>query len=105
MSPSTVDMAIGQNTSIDGAFDGPIFNNKDVKAVHEEFAMSNGRQHSYRTLTCVNSEVVHPMSGPTKLRRMLLESNELIICPGVYDGLSARTAIEVGFNAMYMVRT
>ncbi|KAI1085895.1 oxaloacetate Acetylhydrolase [Whalleya microplaca] len=46
-----------------------------------------------------NSE---PMSGAKKLRKMLFDTNELIICPGVYDGLSARTAIELGFDAMYM---
>ena len=55
-------------------------------------------------LTRVASAVKEPMSGAKKLRKMLLETNELIVCPGVYDGLSARTAIELGFNAMYMVR-
>ncbi|KAI2635259.1 putative carboxyphosphonoenolpyruvate phosphonomutase [Xylaria nigripes] len=54
------------------------------------------------TLNDVNSSISEPMSGAKKLRRMLLETEELIICPGVYDGLSARTAIEVGFHAMYM---
>lgn len=44
-----------------------------------------------------------PASGATKLRKMLFETEELIVCPGVYDGLSARTAIELGFSAMYMV--
>lgn len=44
-----------------------------------------------------------PISGATKLRKMIFETNELIVCPGVYDGLSARTAIETGFSAMYMV--
>lgn len=39
----------------------------------------------------------------SKLRRMLKETDELIVCPGVYDGLSARVAIELGFKAMYMV--
>ncbi|KAK6835083.1 Isocitrate lyase/phosphorylmutase [Apiospora arundinis] len=43
-----------------------------------------------------------PNTGATVLRKMLLDTNELIICPGVYDGLSARTAIEVGFDALYM---
>ncbi|EOD46534.1 putative oxaloacetate acetylhydrolase protein [Neofusicoccum parvum UCRNP2] len=33
---------------------------------------------------------------------MLEETDELIVCPGVYDGISARAAQEVGFNAMYM---
>ncbi|KAH7049444.1 oxaloacetate Acetylhydrolase [Macrophomina phaseolina] len=43
-----------------------------------------------------------PPSGSTKLRQMLEETDELIVCPGVYDGISARAAQEVGFNAMYM---
>ncbi|KAK6857713.1 hypothetical protein PG995_005412 [Apiospora arundinis] len=43
-----------------------------------------------------------PTSGATKLRKMIFETKGLIVCPGVYDGLSARTAIEVGFDAMYM---
>lgn len=47
---------------------------------------------------------VHMLTGATKLRRQLRESNELIVCPGVYDGLSARIAINLGFKAMYMVR-
>ncbi|KAI5917109.1 putative carboxyphosphonoenolpyruvate phosphonomutase [Camillea tinctor] len=53
-------------------------------------------------LNYVSSSVQEPMSGAKKLRRMLLDTDELIVCPGVYDGLSARTAMELGFNAMYM---
>lgn len=45
----------------------------------------------------------HQMSGAAKLRHMLQESNDLIVCPGVYDGLSARIALNLGFEAMYMV--
>lgn len=44
-----------------------------------------------------------PASGATKLRKMIFETKELIVCPGVFDGLSARTALEVGFDALYMV--
>jgi hypothetical protein len=55
-------------------------------------------------LTYVASSTNEPMSGAKKLRKMLFGTSELIVCPGVYDGLSARTAIELGFNAMYMVR-
>lgn len=42
-------------------------------------------------------------SSTSKLRRLLKDTNDLIVCPGVYDGLSARVAIELGFKAMYMV--
>lgn len=40
----------------------------------------------------------------TRLQRYLKETDELIVCPGVYDGFSARIAISVGYKAMYMVR-
>ncbi|KAI1493429.1 putative carboxyphosphonoenolpyruvate phosphonomutase [Biscogniauxia mediterranea] len=58
--------------------------------------------HPRLQLDYVSSSVQEPMSGAKKLRRMLFDTDELIVCPGVYDGLSARTAIELGFNAMYM---
>nr|QBN20787.1 truncated oxaloacetate hydrolase [synthetic construct] len=38
----------------------------------------------------------------SKLRRMLKDTKELIVCPGVYDGLSARIAMQVGFKGLYM---
>lgn len=46
---------------------------------------------------------LHMLAGASKLRRQLRDTNELIVCPGVYDGLSARVAMEVGFKALYMV--
>ncbi|KFY78118.1 hypothetical protein V498_09189, partial [Pseudogymnoascus sp. VKM F-4517 (FW-2822)] len=42
------------------------------------------------------------MSGATKLKNMIEQTDELIVCPGVYDGLSARIALRVGFSALYM---
>ncbi|RJE25063.1 carboxyphosphonoenolpyruvate phosphonomutase [Aspergillus sclerotialis] len=45
---------------------------------------------------------VQMLTGASKLRRQLLESKDLIVCPGVYDGLSARIAIQLGFKALYM---
>ena len=43
------------------------------------------------------------LSGATKLKQMIQESPDMIVCPGVYDGFSARIALAVGFPAMYMV--
>ena len=40
----------------------------------------------------------------TRLRRLLEKPDHLIVCPGVYDGFSARVALEIGFDALYMVR-
>ncbi|MCJ1353012.1 MAG: hypothetical protein MMC33_002996 [Icmadophila ericetorum] len=45
---------------------------------------------------------VIPMSGATKLKKLLSDTDELIVCPGVYDGFSARIALAVGFSALYM---
>ena len=44
------------------------------------------------------------VAASTKLRRLLEKPGHLIVCPGVYDGFSARIALEVGFDALYMVR-
>lgn len=42
------------------------------------------------------------LPASTKLRQMIQSSSRIIVCPGVYDGLSARIALQVGFDAMYM---
>lgn len=44
-----------------------------------------------------------PFSGAKKLRHLIENTDELVVCPGVYDGLSARTAMELGFKSLYMV--
>lgn len=44
------------------------------------------------------------LPASTRLQKMIHETDKLIVCPGVYDGLSARTAMEVGFDGLYMVR-
>jgi 2-methylisocitrate lyase-like PEP mutase family enzyme len=39
----------------------------------------------------------------SKLRDFLENSADILLCPGVYDGFSARIALSIGFNALYMV--
>lgn len=34
---------------------------------------------------------------------MLAAPDKIIVCPGVHDGLTARVALSVGFDALYMV--
>ncbi|KAL2864156.1 isocitrate lyase/PEP mutase family protein [Aspergillus lucknowensis] len=41
-------------------------------------------------------------TGASNLRQALEHSSSLIAAPGVYDGLSARIALNVGFDALYM---
>ena len=40
--------------------------------------------------------------GSTRLRHMVKNLDRIIVCPGVYDGLSARVALQIGFDGMYM---
>jgi methylisocitrate lyase len=45
-----------------------------------------------------------PESAATRLRHRLASSKDIIVAPGVYDGFSARIALQVGFDCLYMVR-
>ncbi|KAK4973946.1 hypothetical protein LTR28_011193 [Elasticomyces elasticus] len=38
----------------------------------------------------------------TRLRHMIKDLDHILVCPGVYDDLSARLALQTGFEAMYM---
>lgn len=35
--------------------------------------------------------------------RELLARKEILVCPGVYDGFTARIALREGFDCLYMV--
>lgn len=45
------------------------------------------------------------LKGAAKLREYLANPDKTIVCPGVHDGLTARMALSVGFDALYMVST
>ena len=38
----------------------------------------------------------------SKLLKPLLQTGELLIAPGIFDGISLRVAQKVGFDALYM---
>lgn len=44
-------------------------------------------------------------SGATRLRQMLSDPSKTVVAPGVYDGLTARLALEAGYDCLYMVST
>ncbi|KAI4166777.1 MAG: hypothetical protein LQ343_007759 [Gyalolechia ehrenbergii] len=52
--------------------------------------------------TNVVAPLTHSLSPATRLKNKLRYTNDLIVCPGVYDGLSARVAQSVGFETLYM---
>jgi methylisocitrate lyase len=43
-------------------------------------------------------------TAATKLRKLISSPGPIILAPGVYDGFSARIALSVGFDTIYMVR-
>jgi hypothetical protein len=45
-----------------------------------------------------------PFTGATRLRELLKDPKKIVVCPGVFDGLTARIALSKGFDALYMVR-
>lgn len=42
-------------------------------------------------------------SAVANLRQLLADESQIIVCPGVYDGFTARIALQEGFDALYMV--
>jgi methylisocitrate lyase len=46
-----------------------------------------------------------PVRAAARLRQLLKDPQKLIVCPGVYDGLTARIALSLGFDALYMVES
>jgi hypothetical protein len=45
------------------------------------------------------------MTAVQKLRHMLADQEKLIVCPGIYDGYTARIALSEGAECLYMVKT
>lgn len=43
-------------------------------------------------------------SAVARLRALLADKSKIIVCPGVYDGFTARLALSEGFDCLYMVR-
>jgi hypothetical protein len=46
-----------------------------------------------------------PQTTASKLRALLAQKDDIIVCPGVYDGFTARLALNAGFKILYMVTT
>jgi 2-methylisocitrate lyase-like PEP mutase family enzyme len=43
------------------------------------------------------------LTAVEKLRQMLSDPQKFIACPGVYDGFTARIALQEGVDCLYMV--
>ena len=51
----------------------------------------------------VASAIMSSSLAVAKLRQLLADESKIIVCPGVYDGFTARIALQEGFDALYMV--
>ncbi|KAI4272668.1 MAG: hypothetical protein LQ337_005151 [Flavoplaca oasis] len=66
-------------------------------------AATEGHQNTVQTSSTDGvSPLAHSLSPATRLKHKLQHSRDLIVCPGVYDGLSARIAQAAGFETLYM---
>ncbi|KAI4267745.1 MAG: hypothetical protein L6R38_008117 [Xanthoria sp. 2 TBL-2021] len=66
-------------------------------------AATEGYQDTVQTSPMnVVPPLVDSLSPAARLKHKLRYSRDLIVCPGVYDGLSARIAQSVGFETLYM---
>jgi hypothetical protein len=72
---------------------------KNVEVSHQSFDSLIARMSPDKA---TSNGVEHVVGAATKLRRFLEQSNKILPCPGVYDGFSARIALQVGFDALYM---
>lgn len=68
---------------------------------------SNGELPIYSTSTVMaeaDNDIlpVAILPGSTRLRKLIANNAKIIVCPGVYDGLSARIALSLGFEGLYM---
>ena len=43
------------------------------------------------------------LSATAKLRFLIDRPGQILVCPGVYDGFTARIALQAGFDCLYMV--
>ena len=50
------------------------------------------------------SQVEAPKRPAARLRELLSREDHITVCPGVYDGLTARVALHDKFECLYMVR-
>ena len=71
----------------------------------QDTVVEKGDTVAAETNTTVTSPPNNFASPATVLKRRLVETKDLIVCPGVYDGFSARIALSVGFDALYMVHS
>ncbi len=52
-----------------------------------------------------NGNSTSALTAVARLRALLEDKDKIIVCPGVYDGFTARIALQLNFDCLYMVRS
>ena len=53
-------------------------------------------------LATANGSTAKPIPAARRLRDLLADKSKIVTCPGVYDGLTARIALNAGHECLYM---
>jgi hypothetical protein len=80
-----------------------INSNQDLKIVKKIWRSNNKRDvRSIKIDIMATNGSIRPTAAQ-KLRAMLDDPKKLIVCPGVYDGYTARIALAENVDCLYMV--
>ena len=60
-------------------------------------------EHLLAKMNVWEDKNIKPLMAVENLRELLSKKDNIVICPGVYDGLTARIALQAGFDCLYMV--
>ena len=60
-------------------------------------------EHLLVKIGVLENRTIRPPTAVEKLRGLLTKKDSILLCPGVYDGLTARIALQAGFDCLYMV--
>lgn len=53
-------------------------------------------------MATTNGHTKKPIAAAQRLRELLADKSRIVTCPGVYDGLTARIALNAGHECLYM---
>lgn len=91
-----------KDTAIQQIFPIPLLDiNPQIKVPHPAAPVENSTDPLEVQIEAPSAYDANAPAG-TRLRHMIKNLNHILVCPGVYDGLSARIALEVGFEGLYM---
>lgn len=103
--PEETAVPVSSSTCLTESIPAPLAKTEIEDQVLPPGRNSNQDQVATGPIAATNPTDEDVLLPATRLRRRLADTSDLIVCPGVYDGFSARIALAIGFDALYMVRS